>query len=162
MEVKGFPDYLIYDDGRVYSKKRNKFLKQHLQGDKRNYYAVKLYNEVRKTTIRVHRLVAEHYIPNPEKKPTVDHINRNTKDNRVENLRWATHKEQRKNQGQYSNCSSGHMWIHYCKTERKWKYTRRDLDRLNCCKRFHTKTDALCYKFIHILKCRKYLFGEFT
>jgi len=153
MEIQGFSNYLIYPDGRVSSKRfSDKFLKQHLQGKKRNYYSVKLYNEVGSKTIPVHRLVAEHYIANPENKPTVDHINRNTKDNRIVNLRWATYKEQRKNQGNYSNCSSGHIWIHYCKNEKKWKYTRRDLGRFNCCKRFNTKTDALCYKFIHILK----------
>ena len=41
----------------------------------------------------VNRLVAQAFIPNPDNKPFVDHINHNIKDNRVENLRWATKNE---------------------------------------------------------------------
>lgn len=42
----------------------------------------------------IHVLVAECFIPNPNNYPTVDHINRNKHDNRVENLRWTTYSEQ--------------------------------------------------------------------
>lgn len=50
-----------------------------------------------KTHIPYHRVVALAFIPNPEGKPTVDHINRDRSDNRICNLRWASHKEQQDN-----------------------------------------------------------------
>lgn len=53
---------------------------------------------------RVHRLVAECFIPNPEHKPTVDHINRNRSANEASNLRWCDYKEQKKNTITYDNC----------------------------------------------------------
>jgi len=52
---------------------------------------------------RVSRLVAETYLENPEDKPTVDHINRIRDDNRIENLRWATHSEQMLNRNPYKH-----------------------------------------------------------
>jgi len=94
MEVKDFPNYLIYEDGRVFSKKRNRFLKP--RDDGHGYNKVILYGEIKKQ-FKVHRLVAEHYIPNPENKLEVDHINRIRSDNRVENLRWTTKSENQQN-----------------------------------------------------------------
>ena len=48
---------------------------------------------VRNTTDLVHRLVAEAFLSNPKGYNEIDHINHNRLDNRVENLRWVTHKE---------------------------------------------------------------------
>ena len=49
-------------------------------------------------TYLVHRLIAETFIPNPENKPCIDHIDRNRDNNDVSNLRWVTIKENAYNQ----------------------------------------------------------------
>lgn len=49
-------------------------------------------------TYYVHRLVAETFIPNPDNKPSIDHIDRNRANNDVSNLRWVTTKENAYNQ----------------------------------------------------------------
>ena len=62
--------------------------------DKQGYLLLDLYKNNKKKTVRVHRLVAMAFIPNPQNKETVNHIDGNKENNTVENLEWATQKEQ--------------------------------------------------------------------
>ena len=66
----------------------------------------------------IHRLVALAFIPNPENKPEVDHINRIKTDNRVVNLRWVTHTENMANIGVRHNNKLGEKHIHFCPQRR--------------------------------------------
>jgi len=63
----------------------------------RGYVGHKLYKDKQYHSRFLHRLLAEAFIPNPENKPTIDHIDRNPSNNKLSNLRWATHTEQHQN-----------------------------------------------------------------
>ena len=63
----------------------------------RGYLSVVLSKGNKTKTKMVHKLVAESFIPNEDGKPFIDHINNIKTDNRVENLRWVTHKENMRN-----------------------------------------------------------------
>ena len=65
-----------------------------LQLDKYGYLVTDLYVNKKRKNVKIHRLVAQTFIDNPLHKPTVNHKNEIKTDNRVENLEWATVKEQ--------------------------------------------------------------------
>lgn len=88
-EIKGFEGrYEISSEGRVRNMKKGNILVA--SKNEKGYLRLRL---GRGKDYRVHRLVAEAFIPNPNNKPCVDHINAIRDDNRVENLRWVTHTE---------------------------------------------------------------------
>jgi hypothetical protein len=143
MEIQGYENYLIYPDGRVFNKKYNRYLnpKPKITG----YKCVNLNGD----EFRVHRLVAIHYIPNPNKYDEVDHIDRNKLNNHVENLRWVNRSINSLNRGMSKNNTSKYKHIYFHKNRNTWSYMYKPL---KIFKSFKTKREALCYKFIMILK----------
>ena len=96
-DIKGYEGlYQISNQGRVKSVKKDLVMtpcvRQH------GYLGIQLHGRGghptrNMRTFSIHRLVAEAFIPNPENKSEVNHINEDKTDNRVENLEWMTHKE---------------------------------------------------------------------
>lgn len=92
--------YMVSRKGRVKSLNYHRTGKEQIlkPGDNgHGYLKVDLYKNGKPKTSRVNRLVLEAFVPNPEGKPEVDHINGDRTDNRVENLRWVTSRENMEN-----------------------------------------------------------------
>lgn len=141
-------NYLIYSSGLVWSKKRNQYLKAW-----NNRYGYPLVDIGKKTTQKVHRLVAEHYIPNPHNLPQVDHINRIRSDNDVSNLRWVSNIDNANNKSKIITNKSGHSNVYYDKSKNRWRYKKTYYGK-RIYKTFKSKIDALCYKYIMCLRIK--------
>lgn len=96
-EIPGYEGlYLVSDDGNVFalpkkSRRTAKMLKPYLRGtDYLKYQCVSLFKDGGVRRFAVHRLVAEAFLPNPDRLPEVNHKDENTMNNRADNLEWCT------------------------------------------------------------------------
>lgn len=83
--IDNFPSYKINSDGIVININTNKVLKQSINN---GYYDVTLTKNKRHYRIKIHRLLANAFIPKIKDKPYVDHIDGNKLNNSIDNLRW--------------------------------------------------------------------------
>lgn len=89
--------------------------------DKNGYYRYHVNGKTRK----IHRLIAETFIPNPENKKTVDHIDRDVHNNDVSNLRWATDTEQKHNTSKTEKCKAKYGFSRWEDVQRYRKITNK-------------------------------------
>lgn len=90
IEVEGFSKYFVSNKGQVKSTISNRILA--LDENNCGYYRVTLHSPKRKRYF-IHRLVALHFIPNPDNKKFVNHIDGDKTNNKVDNLEWVTQSE---------------------------------------------------------------------
>ena len=109
LPIKKFPEYYVTDMGDVYSRKGKLGRFKKLKLSNSCGYLVVNVCKSKSKLVRVHRLVAEAFIPNPENKRTVNHKNGIRSDNRVENLEWATDSEN--NQHSYDYLGRKGAWL---------------------------------------------------
>lgn len=88
--------YLVYSNGMLYNSKYEKFKSPSTNGTKSPYMSYMLYPQGLKGQGKkyyLHRLVADHFLPNPDNLRDVHHIDGNPKNNNVSNLAWLSHQE---------------------------------------------------------------------
>ena len=83
--------YLATNNGQIWSTVRKRFLKPAL--DKDGYQKITPSIDGKKYYKRVHRLIAMTYIPNPDNKPFVNHLDEDKTNNSISNLEWCTQSE---------------------------------------------------------------------
>lgn len=110
-DVTGFEGkYQVSNTGKIrslaYHKKNGRIKELKPFSDKGGYMRVKFCKDGKETTVKVHRIVALEFIPNPQNKREVNHIDGNPKNNMVENLEWATPSENMTHAAKYGRVVS--------------------------------------------------------
>jgi len=141
--IENFEHYKIFENGDVINTKSGRIMKSKINNH--GYKHIKLCKNGIRKNFMVHRLLGLAFIPNPENKKCIDHINRDKSDNRLENLRWATNLENSQNQGMFKNNTSGIKNISYDKSRDRWIFGKR-INKKQFIKYFKKKEDAIQFK----------------
>ena len=110
--IQDFPSYEVSNKGRIRHVKHRRILKTGLSNS--GYRLLSIRVDGKAFTLNTHRLVAKEWCPNPENKPCVDHIDGNTQNNNISNLRWATVAENTRNVSKHRNSTSKYKGVSKC------------------------------------------------
>jgi len=140
-ELQEYPGYSIGNQGTIIGKYKRALKPRITNGY--HYILICVKGEKPKNML-LHRLIGLAWIPNPDKKLYIDHINRNRIDNRIENLRWATFMENNNNKGKNKNNTSGQQGLSFCEGRNRW-VVHKTLFGVEYRKRFKTREEAESY-----------------
>lgn len=111
-------DYEITPEGTVINKHTGRILKQ--QFNDKGYLRFGIMTDKGRRMVLVHRIVAQLYVPNPDNKPQVNHIDGNKSNNKYDNLEWVTNQENRDHAMQHG--------LHHTGEQCSWsKLTKEDV-----------------------------------
>lgn len=117
-QIENYENYSVSTFGQVRNDTTGKILKGSINGGGRLHFGLCKNGITYKRNL--HRLVAIAFIENPEGKPEVDHIDNNPLNNKIENLRWATSKENCRNRQNRIDNKSGIKGVSWDKSRQKW------------------------------------------
>ena len=117
--IPGYENYLIDETGKVINSTSGRVLKPSL--NENGYWYMSLWKNNKGRTCTLHRLVASTFIPNPENKPFVNHIDANRANPHKDNLEWCNQSENIKHSYRIGNKSQKR---HFDSTELSWLLTQ--------------------------------------
>jgi hypothetical protein len=144
--IPNYENYIIYENGDVFSKIRRGGggkLTQWLNSN--GYYAVTLTKNSIMKSFTIHRLLGICFIPNPQNKPCIDHINRDRTNNNLDNLRWATNQENCNNKEVGKGCITINKRYYNDKVYEYIRFTWKE-DGITKSKNFKNMEDAEKFK----------------
>ena len=139
-KIDGYDNYEVSNLGNVRNIDTGKILK-HIDNN-HGYLQVGLHKNGTKKFFRIHRLIALYFIPNPEKLPFIDHIDRNRTNNSISNLRWISQSNNLRNITKRQNTSSKFIGVCFDKARGKYRAAIRFDNNKKCIGYYEKEEDA--------------------